>query len=155
MTVIPCQNVVLVWSPHAELNVYSFLFCFYSFYYILSPKYSLAFGDIRLLFFYSVQAKWRPCSLRVEMEFFSSLVCSWLICLRLHQEALNSAMWNYTRSLVHVMLWTSQGLLSWCRCWLLTVKSLSWFSKPGSSYPSMMFTISSLLQQNTSTLREE
>lgn len=135
----PCLNFEE--NPHAELNVYSFLFCFY---YMLCSRYPFAFRNIRLFFFfffYSIQTEGRPCSLMVEIEVCSPLLYSWFIRLRLHQEPLKSAVVNYTGSLVHVMLWTSQGLLFVCSRWLFTVKNPSWFSKPGSSYPSMTFTV--------------
>lgn len=148
MTVIPCLNFEE--NPHAELNVYSFLFCFY---YTLSPRYLFAFRNISLFFFFSpARPKGGPCSLRVE--FCSSLVCLCFIGPRLHQESLNSGVVNYTGSLVHVMLRTSQGLLSVRSCRLFTVKSLSSSPKPGSSYPSMRFTVSPPLKQNTSAPRD-
>lgn len=43
----PCLNFEE--NPHAELNVYSFLFCFY---YMLCSRYPFAFRNIRLFFFF-------------------------------------------------------------------------------------------------------
>lgn len=144
----PCLNFEE--NPHAELNMYSFLFCFY---YILSPRYLFAFRNIRR-FFYSAHAKGRPCSLKAKTEFCSPLVYTCFICLRLHQEPLEFSCGELYRIFgsCHVVDISGSAV---CSHWLFTVTSPSWFSKPGSSYLSMRFTVCSLLQQNTSAPREE